>query len=1137
MLYSLQKKSLLVCFLGITAAMLFTNFQAKDPLAPDLVVEQVVADTAAAMAWVIQAEILRDSGQYASSIQYFEKARKAYQPYLSASVDSLLWSNYLRWTDEIGQLYIRLRQYERSMSLFDSILQMAAAVFGEQHEFICQAYHDKGRVAWRLGQYEAAIQQHEKALEIAVQLFDSVHTLVADGYGYLGRVEYTRGAPGKAIAYFERSLDLNRQLLGPNHPDLVNMYIRLGLVCNDRGLYDRALDCYTRGLTIQLAVKEQNQGNLADLYTSIGSTYNRLGNYQTALQYFLRGLDIWTTHYGDNHRGSITTYHNLGNVYANLGSYEMALDYLQQARHNFIEKLGPDHRQLERIYHDLGNVYIDLGDFEKALEQYRKALSIKLEKLGKNAPSVANTYNSMGITYTQLQAYEKAIDHFEQAIQIQRAQLGEQHPTLALSYMNLGVVYDWQGKYRTALHYYEKALDIQHQAFGDKHPSLVQTLNNMGLIHASLGDHQQSLGDFQRALEANAIDSIPFNFLARPDAKTRFLSPTALVSTLQHKAGVLFSRYRADTTHLEDLKFAQQHYFAAIYWIDKIRKSYNRAADKGLLLKDAYVIFEGAIETCYALYQELGEEKLLEEAFWVFEQSKSIPLLEALQENNAAHQSNIPTGVLTQERNIDTQIAHCEKRLFEEQVKKGEADSLLMAVLQGRLFALKHAKDSLLLALEHNFPKYYQLKHETATVTLPEMQEHLQNQKTTVLEFFVGDSSLFVFVLNDQSRELIKLEFDSSFNDQVQALNQSLLQGGPTQSANYQDRKTKIAKIAYQLHQKLIAPIARRHQLDQKLVIVPDGILCYLPFDLLIGSPASKEEHWNDFDFLIKKHQISYCFSSTLLLEMKDHHHEEQHKGLLAMAPQFEGQGVDQDSSWSDPVESRRAQQRSANLGALHYNISEVLQLKRLSQAFRQKILTGSQATLAGFYSHAPQYSILHLSSHAKANDKYGDFSWLAFHATGDQDQAFLYSCDLYHLNLSTDLVVLSACETALGEFHRGEGIRGLTQGFSFAGAKSLITSLWEVNDKSTQILMEHLYQGLLAGQEKDQALRAAKLSLLQHNDVADPFHWAAFIPIGDMAPINLGPSSFQQQGWAIAGLLTSLAVFFYIRKKRTARK
>ncbi|MCB0642408.1 MAG: CHAT domain-containing protein, partial [Phaeodactylibacter sp.] len=192
------------------------------------------------------------------------------------------------------------------------------------------------------------------------------------------------------------------------------------------------------------------------------------------------------------------------------------------------------------------------------------------------------------------------------------------------------------------------------------------------------------------------------------------------------------------------------------------------------------------------------------------------------------------------------------------------------------------------------------------------------------------------------------------------------------------------------------------------------------------------------------------------------------------------------------------------HLTPLKYN---ELEAKAIHDLIGGDLLLGAEATEARFREVAGDYQILHLATHAAANDTIGGYSFLAFNPIKDSiENEMLFVKDLYTMELHADLVVLSACETGIGEWQRGEGIVSLGRGFLYAGARSIVTTLWSVDDRSSSRIMEDFYKNLSLGYRKDKALQISKLNYLnQASPVkAHPFFWAAYIPVGQMEAIQL---------------------------------
>ena len=212
----------------------------------------------------------------------------------------------------------------------------------------------------------------------------------------------------------------------------------------------------------------------------------------------------------------------------------------------------------------------------------------------------------------------------------------------------------------------------------------------------------------------------------------------------------------------------------------------------------------------------------------------------------------------------------------------------------------------------------------------------------------------------------------------------------------------------------------------------------------------------------------------------------------------------------------------------LRHNVEEA---RSVSTLFDGDLLMAKSATKSRFLELASEYQILHLATHAKANEKHGTYSFIAF-TSQDSLDSYLYANELYGLNLNAQMVVLSACETGIGELRKGEGVYGLTNSCFYSGAQSVVTSLWNVNDRATSTLFNSFYTSLKDGQRKDVAMQKAKTEYLDKTKYPDPFFWAAFVPMGNMAPISTDDSGTNRI-WLVVGLLLLLLLVGLWRKSQ----
>ena len=330
------------------------------------------------------------------------------------------------------------------------------------------------------------------------------------------------------------------------------------------------------------------------------------------------------------------------------------------------------------------------------------------------------------------------------------------------------------------------------------------------------------------------------------------------------------------------------------------------------------------------------------------------------------------------------------------------------------------------------------------------------------------------------------------------------------------------ADRATQLYQKLWSFIDQPTAANQQIIIVPDGVLGYIPFGTLLTQTIDNQQFKNypTYPFLIKNHQISYSYSATLLAEQLSPINTAATDDLLAFAPTF-GQ-----------MSLTLATNDRSGLAPLIHNRREV---KTITEIIDGQAFYGAEASRSTFLENAPNYRYLHLSSHARMNDWKPEYSYVSFTQPLDDSldkTKILYVDDLYNVPLNADMVVLSACETAAGKLSRGEGIISLARAFSYAGARSIITTLWRVNDQKSADLMIDFYENLADGNTKDAALRNAQLSFIEEGTAAHPYFWAGFVPLGNMEKIENGGILSRWGIYLAGGLLFLLGGIWWIRKR-----
>ncbi|MCB0558388.1 MAG: CHAT domain-containing protein [Phaeodactylibacter sp.] len=693
--------------------------------------------------------------------------------------------------------------------------------------------------------------------------------------------------------------------------------------------------------------------------------------------------------------------------------------------------------------------------------------------------------------------YEKAIQFLQKALRIRETILKPTSFDIGTSYDNIGNSFYYLNEYKKSIYFFQKALEIfKHSASrtakADQYSKIAACYTNLKNFDAA----NNYMDSCFAVLEFNRDLDHPFELYEA--------SRTHLLITLYFKAKNHQKAYEAGRG-VEQLYEASYWFGLCIELIEYINSTFEESGSKQYLLDRFYYVFEAAINCKYHLYQETDSLKYLEQAFGYAEGSKALLLKEAMQMADASFEFGIPESLLKEERRLRKAIIEKENRRYEFRQNQEEGPQTIHG-LNNEIFNLKQEHHRVMDSIRQQYPKAHRLRYAGPPMTPGQIQEELLAPGQALLQYFVGEEYIFLFVIGRENVALIKRPIGEGLSESVRAFRESIYGWSQSQEDSL---ARQYADYGYQLYQSLVQPVA--HLLPEHLIIIPDGILEYLPFEaLLLETTQPGTQSYASYPYLIRDHQISYAHSAQLLQEMKAMDYQAPRQWILAFAPSFE----------DPPGQENTLASRRRSLGRLMNNVKEVQSIKSL---LRTRIYKGADATRERFLADAPYYSIIHLATHAKANDEEGEYSYLAFTEVPDTLQnELLYAKDLYSLRLQAEMVVLSACESGVGELRRGEGVISLARGFSYAGAKSLAMTLWRVSDRESAALMQLFYKYLKEGKPKDEALRAAKTQFIaQHNGArAHPFFWAAFILSGDMAPIAVRQPIFPIWGLALLGVL-----------------
>jgi len=839
----------------------------------------------------------------------------------------------------------------------------------------------------------------------------------------------------------------------------------------------------------------------------------RAAEYAQGTRMLLRAADLFARLPQDASQRQGLAYLYLADTYRRTGAIGEALLFYRRAETLFLNQPTPPARWLGFVYNGLGSCQRQLGEYEQSLRSYARAREYltrhyhpRHRLVGYNLSNTANTYDMMGRRRTALQFYERARNVLLDG-------MTEDDPRLGVLYLNLADTYFKLQEYDSTLLWARRA--ERCFAAAPRAPRTGSTFQLIAETQARLGHPDTAEHYFRKALYAVGLDSLD------PHLFHQVNSADDLLHILK-AYGKFESERAAPEDPLPHLRAAEKIFDFAAGFLDFAQSGFRESLSKELLLEVSNELFEGAIWNCWQLYELTGEEEFLRRAFTYAEQSANALLREVVLKASAEAYAGVPDSLLQVERALRRRVTEWENRLLSEEEKE-RPDTALLSQCRDSIFAAKEAFQQLMLHLEASYPNYYSLKYATLNTDLPTIQKKLRAEGKNLLKYFVGEDHLFLFLLTPERLHVLHRPKFFPLEAWVEDLRNSIVRFHPL-NPQLPLNEQKYANIAYELHRELWSPVESLLT-SRKVLIVPGGILGYLPFECLLSAEPERPGAYESYAYLLKNYQLSYHNSANLYAQTPTPR-ERAGRGrgtALVMAPAF------------DQQPSAGEGEPSTGFPPLHFNQEEAIEVHGLLGGTR---FLGREATRATFLRESPRHRILHLATHSRVDDRSSQRSFLAF-APADSNSTYerLFAADIYNLALDAELVTLSACATAYGTLLSGEGIASLARSFFFAGARALLTTLWSVDDRSTLQLTTTFYQNLEKGLPKSEALRRAKLLYLQNNPgwKAHPRFWAAFVLIGEDQPLY--PKPFPRWGWALGAALVLLVGFEWTRRRKKRRK
>ncbi len=886
----------------------------------------------------------------------------------------------------------------------------------------------------------------------------------------------------------------------------------IGAIDWQSGEHQEAASHLLTALTLyrQIGARQEQASVLYDL----GRLYRKTNELSKAFDHFRQALEL-RRQLNRTHTIADTLL-TMGRLHQHVGELTVALELYHEAAQ--LLRAGTHRRSLATALENLGEIYLALGEPRRGLDYYQEAIDLRVSAGSGKGQAVALI--EIGKAYFQLEDYQRARDQLEQAV----ALLQEQGNTF--NQVNALI---WLGRTYLALQEPRQALTALHRAETANNFRPHQPYDMAAAFNYRCEAHLR-LSEFELA-RAACLQSLS---LSEQAAYLPYSSIThGLLAELAHQRGALGQ--------------AREHYEKALALVESLRSKLALSAQRAAFLGGKYQLFTAYTAFLLKLHRQHPQAGHDQSAFHIVERARARSLLEALIESRTQIRQSAEPLLLEQENNLLRQLDSLAAAQAFFTASHQSAPSVVLERTQTRR-DLQTAYEQLQGQIRQRTPRYAALTQPQPLTATAIQKQVVTDPGTLLLAYALGEEQSFLFTITGDTFNYYELPkraviepATTRFYELLTARNRPVkFEEDAARAARLRQADQELTDAGVKLSELILKPAAAELK-NRHLLIVADGALQMIPFAALpepgareqgLEARAKRQSLAPSPQPLIVKHAITYLPSASVLgvlrNELKDR--KPAPKTLAVFAdPVFDAD----DPRVPAAVRDRLARERQttapdkaaepaafaaeltralkdigldgarSGLAALPYTRAEAEQILKLAPAGQTFSALGFDATQeAALKAELSQYRYLHFATHGLLDNTNPELSGLVLSlldAQGRPLDGHLRMVEILNMNLPAELVVLSACKTGLGKDVRGEGLMSLTRGFMYAGAKRVMVSLWDVNDKSTASLMGEFYRGLLAQKQSPaQALRTAQLWMLKQPQWRSPYYWAAFVQHGE---------------------------------------
>lgn len=991
-----------------------------------------------------------------------------------------------------GVVLLRSSKLDEALGHFKTSLEMTGETGQEKLAtetlmFLANAYSQKG-------DYAESLNYAQKALEKVLKIYPKNHFRVGSVYNIIAKNYELQNQAERSLVYWKKSSEIVAYELDSMR--LVEMvyhgFDSLTAFYHDIVLWDDSTTFFERV-------------HPADLYSFSNVAYAiaQMGDLPLAEQVYTRVENAARKHNIDYLVFSC----QLGRaiLYQKLYQYDFAISIYEEALRYSWTQTNSANSQIAWIYHNLALIYGSLDLYDKQQEYNQKALEARLELYDKKHPETAASFLNLGTASI-------SEGKIKESFQFLHNSKSSGYNNLPMLHYLLGMAQDKYGRQDSARFYFNRAVKEANKQNSEYSGFCIA----LGNFHEKNNNLDSARYYYRLALEANYKEALSIEPLIEEINFNQVKNGYQFLLALYNIGHNSLAEFEINND-LNKLKYSTNVFNTCKQLIFDLRSSFVSEEDNLKFSELVKRLSEQAIKALYLQQKMTGDDSFILEALSFADISKSQILLDAIKTRQMDHTT--ASNEFTSLSQLKAQIKDREAEI--QQLKLSPNTTSLLSEKEKELINIKIHLAELINELKVSQPSLHNyLNHSESDISKSEMEAYLREAESDMLHYFWGEENLYVFrLLKDKpSMFLIETNLDSlttSIEEFKQMIKAPANNPGSQQANEY-------VSVGHGIFSLLVEPMIEEMKED-KILIFADGPLANLSFEALPTKKlAGSNLSFSEIPYLLKDKEINYGSSIAVLLSNRGNPEKNRNPTYEAWAP-FPDTLSDINYS------SIRSTERT-ELAPLPGTIRE---LKALSANFSGTEYVGTDASETVFKQSEHSSNIVHIATHAILNDRQPLLSNLLFSqsSTDSLMDNNLYMFEVYALSLKTELAVLTACNTGNGLFAEGEGSVSLARAFMYAGAESVLMSLWLANDVSTGSIMSDFYANLSEGQKKGEALRQAKLQFLSRadNNTAHPFYWSHLVLTGNTQPLVVKTTSWT---WVIIAVTAMLLVLFLIQRK-----